>query len=226
MRICSGGFGRSRSLVRAGTKSSATVQQMQPFGSSTMSSSVQPLMPQPSMKEPSKPRSPNSLTRPRAGALRRSREGGARGSSCPRRESRSRWCRGFWKGRSSRHPWLSVVGRSGSHEGRDAGDHALAEGFRALAPGNKAVVRRRIASHAVEDRLDRRGQGRGRRKCRSIVPGPSPRPCMAVCRPKGTRPPATERAARRRARRPRKEHGREARRGANPARRDPRRVGK
>ena len=62
IRMCSGGFGRSRSFVRAGTKSSATVQQMQPLGSSTMSSSVQPLMPQPSMNEPSKPISPNSLT--------------------------------------------------------------------------------------------------------------------------------------------------------------------
>ncbi len=53
--VLAAGSGRSSSFVSAGTKSSATVQQMQPFGSSTMSSSVQPLMPQPSMNEPSKP---------------------------------------------------------------------------------------------------------------------------------------------------------------------------
>ena len=62
IRMCSGGSGRSRSRSSAGTKSSATVQQMQPFGSSTMSRSSQAGMPQPARNAPSKPTSPNSLT--------------------------------------------------------------------------------------------------------------------------------------------------------------------
>ena len=62
IRMCSGGDGRLKSFSSAGTKSSATVQHRHPFGSSTMSSLVQPFIPQPSMKEPSKPMSPNSLT--------------------------------------------------------------------------------------------------------------------------------------------------------------------
>ncbi len=53
---------RARMASRAGTKSSATVQQMQPLASSTMFSSGQVSMPQPLRISPSMPTSPNSLT--------------------------------------------------------------------------------------------------------------------------------------------------------------------
>ena len=49
-------------MSSAGTKSSATVQQMQPFASSTISSSVQFSTPQLRRISPSMPTSPNSLT--------------------------------------------------------------------------------------------------------------------------------------------------------------------
>ena len=61
MTICSGGDGRSSSALSAGTKSSATVQQMQPLASSTMLSSEQLSMPQLFRISPSMPTSPNSL---------------------------------------------------------------------------------------------------------------------------------------------------------------------
>ena len=48
MTMCSGGGVRASSRCMVGTKSSATVQQMQPFESSTMSSSAQVASPQPS----------------------------------------------------------------------------------------------------------------------------------------------------------------------------------
>ena len=53
---------RDRIWSSAGTKSSATVQQMQPLASSTMFSSGQVSMPQPFRISPSMPTSPNSLT--------------------------------------------------------------------------------------------------------------------------------------------------------------------
>ncbi len=62
MMIWSGGSGRSRSACMVGRKSSATVQQMHPLASSTISSSSQPSMPQARSRSPSMPRSPNSLT--------------------------------------------------------------------------------------------------------------------------------------------------------------------
>ena len=52
---------RDRIWSSAGTKSSATVQQMQPLASSTMFSSGQASMPQPLRISPSTPTSPNSL---------------------------------------------------------------------------------------------------------------------------------------------------------------------
>ena len=62
MTMCSGGDGPVEQAFRAGTKSSATVQQMQPLASSTMLSSVQLSMPQLFRISPSMPTSPNSLT--------------------------------------------------------------------------------------------------------------------------------------------------------------------
>ncbi len=76
---CTSGFGSASPLVSirmwstlgsrlricssAGTKSSATVQQMQPLASSTIFSSGQLSIPQPLRISPSIPTSPNSLTR-------------------------------------------------------------------------------------------------------------------------------------------------------------------
>ena len=59
--IWSGGVSRPIRLSMVGTKSSATVQQMQPLDSSTISSSPQVSSPQPLRMSPSTPRSPNSL---------------------------------------------------------------------------------------------------------------------------------------------------------------------
>ena len=61
MTMWSGGSGRSKSASMVGTKSSATVQQMQPLASSSTSSSWQPSTPQLLRISPSTPRSPNSL---------------------------------------------------------------------------------------------------------------------------------------------------------------------
>ena len=63
IRIWSTRGSRERIRSSAGTKSSATVQQMQPLASSTMFSSGQLAMPQPFRISPSMPTSPNSLTR-------------------------------------------------------------------------------------------------------------------------------------------------------------------
>ena len=59
--MCSGGGTRASRRCMVGTKSSATVQQMQPLASSTMSSSAQVASPQPSSSSRSTPISPNSL---------------------------------------------------------------------------------------------------------------------------------------------------------------------
>ena len=59
--IWSGLFSRSNSDLIVGIKSSATVQQMQPFDSSMISSSVHVSSPQPFNISPSTPKSPNSL---------------------------------------------------------------------------------------------------------------------------------------------------------------------
>ena len=75
MTMCSGGRSRSISRRMVGRKSSATVQQMQPLASSTMSPSPQPSRPRPQSSSRSTPASPNSLTmkakrRPPACAIR------------------------------------------------------------------------------------------------------------------------------------------------------------
>ena len=59
--MCWGGSARSSSFLMVGTKSSATVQQMQPLASSITSSSRQVSTPQPRRISPSTPTSPNSL---------------------------------------------------------------------------------------------------------------------------------------------------------------------
>ena len=61
MTMWSGGSGRASRASMVGTKSSATVQQMQPLASSTTSPSAQPSMPQDFKTSASTPRSPNSL---------------------------------------------------------------------------------------------------------------------------------------------------------------------
>ena len=59
--MCSGGFSRSNNASIVGKKSSATVQQIQPFASSIILSSSQPSIPHPANIARSIPKSPNSL---------------------------------------------------------------------------------------------------------------------------------------------------------------------
>ena len=62
MTMASSGCSRDNSLSMVGMKSSATVQQMQPLVSSTISPGAQALAAHSSTRPPSKPASPNSLT--------------------------------------------------------------------------------------------------------------------------------------------------------------------
>ena len=62
MTMASSGCSRDSSLSMVGMKSSATVQQMQPLVSSTISPGAQALAAHSSTRPPSKPASPNSLT--------------------------------------------------------------------------------------------------------------------------------------------------------------------
>src|SRR6185295_865892 len=62
MTIASSGRSRASSLSMVGMKSSATVQQMHPLVSSTMSPGAQALAAHSSTSPPSNPASPNSLT--------------------------------------------------------------------------------------------------------------------------------------------------------------------
>src|SRR6185295_19986501 len=62
MTIASSGRSRASNLSMVGMKSSATVQQMQPLVSSTISPGAQALAAHSSTSPPSKPASPNSLT--------------------------------------------------------------------------------------------------------------------------------------------------------------------